>query len=163
KVDQIAAGRQDPAGLQQLEAGIASLRDVMGQVASGDALASLAHDVRTLAERIERGVPAAGGPDILDALDQRIGALADATEAVRRQATQAVQAPLVAQAAEGGPNGHAAVAQVAHLEELIHALGDRIEHLQASPVDSQWRDADHLEQLIHALGEKLEHLQAPPV
>jgi hypothetical protein len=73
KIDQIAAGRQDPAGLQQLEGAIASLRDVMGQVASSDALAALAEEVRGLADRIERGVPVAGGVDILDALDQRIG------------------------------------------------------------------------------------------
>src|SRR5262252_4291033 len=153
KIDQIAAGRQDPAGLQQLEAAVASLRDGMGRVASSDALAALAREVRGLAERIERGVPTASRPDILNALDQRIGAIADAIEDVRRHAAQAPQP------AQASPNGHAA-AQVAQLEQLIQSLGDKIEHLQAPPGDSQWR-GEQLEQLIRSLGDKIEHLQAP--
>ena len=107
-------------------------------------------------------MPATGGPDILDALDQRIGAIADAIEDVRRQATQAAQGPLVAQPAEAGPNGHAVAEKVAQLDQLIRSFGDKIERLQAPPVDSQWR-GDHLDELIRSLGDKIERLQMPPV
>jgi localization factor PodJL len=161
KVDQIATGRQDPAGLQQLEAGIASLRDVMGQVASSDALAALAHEVRGLAERFEHGVPVSNGAEIFDALDQRIGAIADAIEDVRRQAAQAPQAVHVLPSGEPVPGGYAAE-QAAQLDHLIRALGDKIEHLQAAPVESPAR-GEQLDQLIHLLADKVEHLQAAPV
>jgi localization factor PodJL len=184
KIDQIAAGRQDPAGLQQLEGAIASLRDVMGQVASSDALAALAQDVRGLADRIERGVPAAGGVDILDALDQRIGAIADAIEAVRRQAVQPApalddgHAAVVAEAAQQAVQQAAQqaarqaaqqaaqdaqeiqAAQVAQLDQLVRSLGDKIETLQIARSDALSRGEQlalgGLEDRIANLVEKLD-------
>ena len=151
KIDQIAVGRQDPAGLQQLEAAITSLRGVMGQVASGDALAALAEDVRGLADRIERGVPASGGADILNALDRRIGTIADAIEAVRMQGAQVVQ---VAQGPQGGR------AAAAELDQLIKSLNDKIEHLQSTRSDALSRGEQlalgGLENRIAKLVEKLD-------
>jgi localization factor PodJL len=145
KVDQIAAGRQDPAGLQQLEAAIASLRGVMGQVASGDALAALAHEVRGLADKIEHGVPASGGVDLMGALDQRIGMIADAIESVRAQGAQGMQ------------GGRAAASQ---LDQLVKSLNDKLEHMQSTRSDPFSRGEQlalgGLEDRIAKLVEKLD-------
>jgi localization factor PodJL len=145
KVDQIAAGRQDPAGLQQLEAAIASLRGVMGQVASGEALAALAHEVRGLADKIEHGVPASGGVDLMGALDQRIGMIADAIESVREQGAQGMQ------------GGRAAASQ---LDQLVKSLNDKLEHMQSTRSDPFSRGEQlalgGLEDRIAKLVEKLD-------
>jgi localization factor PodJL len=108
KIDSIAAG--NPAGLQQLEAAIASLRGIMGQVASGDALAALAREVRALGDKIDQGVPAPANPDIFKTLEMRIGTIADAIEAVRAQNAHGVT-----------PN----------LDHLVKSLNDKLERMQA--------------------------------
>jgi localization factor PodJL len=140
KIDMIAANRQDPAGLQQLEGAIASLRGVMGQVASGEALAALAQDVRGLADRIEHGVRASGGADMMSALDHRIGMIADAIESVRTQTGRPTVPP--------------------QLDALVRSLNEKLEHLQSARVDPLSRGEQlaigGLEDRIARLVEKLD-------
>ncbi|HEX4553655.1 MAG TPA: hypothetical protein VH249_06695, partial [Xanthobacteraceae bacterium] len=108
KIDSIAA--RDPAGLEQLEAAIASLRGIVGQVASGDALAALAREVRALGDKIDHGVPASGSPDVFKTLEMRIATIADAIEAVRTQNTRDVPPDL---------------------DHLVKSLNDKLERMQA--------------------------------
>ena len=90
KIDQMAAGAQDPAAMHQLEAAIAGLRGVVSRVASDDSLAALTAEVRTLSEKVSGRISgAASGNEILNSLQQRIGTIADAIESVRMSAANA--------------------------------------------------------------------------
>src|SRR5262249_27774853 len=144
KIDVVAAGRQDPVALEHLEGAIASLRGVVGQVASSEALAELAMEVRRLADKIERSAPVAGSADLLSTLDQRIGSIADAIEAVRLQ------------------NGRSTSPQ---FDALVQSLNDKLERIQversqALPIESASRGEQlalaGLEDRIARLVEKLD-------
>jgi len=137
KIDMIAAGQQDSAGLQHLEEAIASLRGIAGHVASSDALGAVAREVRALADKFERGIPPAGGSDILTTLEQRIAAIADAIESVRRDAAHPVSA---------------------NLDQLIKSLNDKLEHLELS--GSSQLALGGLEDRIAKLVEKLDASEA---
>ena len=110
KIDSIAAGRRIRPACSSSRPRSASLRGIVGQVASGDALAALAREVRALGDKIEQGVPASASPDILKTLEMRIGTIADAIEAVRAQNTRDVS-----------PN----------LDHLVKSLNDKLERMQA--------------------------------
>ena len=138
KIDTIAAGQQDPMGLRGVEDAIASLRGMVGHVASNDALAALAQDVRTLADRIEGGgIPVGHHPDILMTLEQRLGHISEAIEAVR---------------AEGGRPVSS------NFDHLIHSLNDKLERIQLSRGDNVALGG--LEDRIIKLVEKLDASEA---
>ena len=59
------------------------MRGIVTQVASNDALANLAAEMRALSTKVDQ-VAAAGGSEMFAALEQRIGTLADALEARNR-------------------------------------------------------------------------------
>ncbi|MFZ3351638.1 MAG: hypothetical protein WA268_12295 [Xanthobacteraceae bacterium] len=77
KVDMILA-KDDPSALQQLEAAIGGLRGVVSHVASNDALARLAEEVRTLAGQVDVIANTAATGHAVSALEQRIDTLAAA-------------------------------------------------------------------------------------
>jgi localization factor PodJL len=131
KVDALAQNSQDPAALHQLESAIVGLRGVVSQVASNDALASLSDEVHALAGKVERASPPRDD-GVLNALEERIGALADAL-AARNQ---------------GGPS-------VPHeLEAVIAGLVDKIERVQLTRSDHT--ALGQLEDRIAKLVEKLD-------
>src|SRR5262249_46042174 len=74
KIDLLASSGPDVSALQHVETSIAELHRITERVASGDALAKLAGEVRTLAERMDR-FQAADGRDALSSLERRIDAL----------------------------------------------------------------------------------------
>ncbi|HLN09896.1 MAG TPA: hypothetical protein VK281_13205, partial [Xanthobacteraceae bacterium] len=82
KIDALAAGGLDPAILEHLEQAIDELRGIAGHVASGDAIAQLAGDVRLIGQKLDRIVGASpdGGHD-MEVLAQRVDALAASLEA----------------------------------------------------------------------------------
>jgi localization factor PodJL len=131
KVDALAQNSQDPAALQQLESAIVALRGIVSQVASNDALASLSDEVHALAGKVERASPPRDD-GVLNALEERIGALADAL-AARNQGGQSV------------PHD---------LEAVIAGLVDKIERVQLTRTDHT--TLGQLEDRIAKLVEKLD-------
>jgi localization factor PodJL len=100
KIDTLVASSQDPAALQQLEAAIALLRNMVSHVASNDALTALADEVRSLAAKVDR-VANSNGPagNAFAALEQRITMLA---EALREHNATGHAAPLGLESAIAG-------------------------------------------------------------
>jgi localization factor PodJL len=80
KLDLIIA-REDPAALRQLETAIGALRGVVSHVASNDALAKVAEDVRNLAAKIDSLAKGAASGQAVAALGNRIDTLTDAINA----------------------------------------------------------------------------------
>jgi localization factor PodJL len=80
KLDLIIA-REDPAALRQLETAIGALRGVVSHVASNDALAKVAEDVRNLAAKIDSLAKGAASGQAVSALGNRIDTLTDAINA----------------------------------------------------------------------------------
>jgi len=80
KLDLIIA-REDPAALRQLETAIGTLRGVVSHVASNDALAKVAEDVRNLAAKIDSLAKGAASGQAVSALGNRIDTLTDAINA----------------------------------------------------------------------------------
>jgi localization factor PodJL len=80
KVDLIIA-REDPAALRQLETAIGALRGVVSHVASNDALAKVAEDVRNLAAKIDSLAKGVASGQAVSALGNRIDTLTDAINA----------------------------------------------------------------------------------
>jgi localization factor PodJL len=80
KLDLIIA-REDPAALRQLETAIGALRGVVSHVASNDALAKVAEDVRSLAAKIDTFAKGAASGQAVSALGNRIDTLTDAINA----------------------------------------------------------------------------------
>ncbi|HEU5273652.1 MAG TPA: hypothetical protein VFU97_08330 [Xanthobacteraceae bacterium] len=138
KIDVLAGARQDPAGLEQLETATATLRTLVGQVATSDALAALTQEVRALADRIERSA-FSGGADALAALERRIGTIAEAIEAVRDQS---------------GRNSPPQLAQ------LMSALEEKLSRLEATPAPPAQDDQEVLGGLEDRIGLLVEKLEA---
>jgi localization factor PodJL len=80
KLDLIIA-REDPAALRQLETAIGALRGIVAHVASNDALAKVAEDVRGLAAKIDSLAKGAASSQAVSALGNRIDTLTDAINA----------------------------------------------------------------------------------
>jgi localization factor PodJL len=112
KVDSIIA-RDDPAALKQLQSAIDALHGVVSHVASNDALASLAQDVRELAAKIDNIAATAASETAFSALEQRIDGLAEA---------------ISASTAAGHPEPR-------ELERLLAGLIDKLEGMQLVRAD----------------------------
>ncbi len=131
KID-LVVSKDDAGALQQLEAAIDSLRGIVSHVASNDALAKVAEDVRALSAKVDS--LAASGPSAptLTALENRIDILASALNA----------------SAEAG---HAVPRE---LEKLLSSLIEKLERAQLTPTDQT--ALAHLEDRIAALVKKLD-------
>jgi localization factor PodJL len=139
RLDQlIAEGRFSKTDIEQrvnaVDRAIAdTLRDdIVFHVASKDALAGLSDEVRALAGKVDRAAANSGSDSALNALGERIAALADAL-AARNQVGQSV------------PN---------ELEAVIKGLVDKIERVQLTRGDHA--ALGHLEDRIAKLVEKLD-------
>jgi localization factor PodJL len=120
-----------------LETAIAELRNVSARVASGDAVAALASDVRTIGAKLDRVAPAAA-PDHegMDHLVRRIDALAVALEG---------------RPAAGEPAGGA------QIETQLKRLTDKLETVEAA---AERRGFEQLEGQIAQLTRKLDATDA---
>jgi localization factor PodJL len=150
----------DAATLDHLDSAIAELRNVSHRVASGDQLAALASDVRTLGAKLDRVAPSAAPPDGMDDLLRRMDALAvaleshpspsqaaagDQIEAQLRRLTDKLDTvevaadqrgfkQLQAQLAQLTQKLDAADARLGHLDTIEHAVADLVEQLQDARV-----------------------------
>jgi localization factor PodJL len=131
KIDLIVAQR-NPESFAQLENAITTLRGMASNIASNEAIDSLAAQVQALSEKIDHIALAGAGDDTLNSIGQRIAMLSDAlTE--RAQYDTAVPP---------------------RIEALVESLADKIERIENS------RDNNvalgHLEDRIVSLVERLD-------
>src|SRR5205807_1834141 len=150
----------EPKPQPSLDAVQAELRNVSTRVASGDQLAALATDVRTLGIKLDRVAPTAAPPDGMDDLLRRMDALAVALEShprpgeaaeggqievqlrrltdkldtVEAAADQRGFQQLEAQLARLTQKLDAADARLGHLDTIEHAVADLVEQLQDARV-----------------------------
>jgi localization factor PodJL len=134
--DHIATTGPDGESLGHLETAIAELRNVSARVASGDALAAVATDVRTIGAKLDRVAAPASDPDGMDHLLRRIDALAVALEA--------------RPAANEPPEG-------TEIEAQLKRLTDKLEMVETA---AERRGFDQLEGQIAQLARKLDATDA---
>jgi localization factor PodJL len=128
---------QDAATLDHLDSAIAELRNVSTRVASGDQLAALASDVRTLGAKLDRVAPsAAPPPEGMENLIRRMDALAVALESH----------PRPSEAAEGG-----------QIETQLRRLTDKLDTVEAA---ADQRGFQQLETQLARLTQKLDAADA---
>jgi localization factor PodJL len=146
----------DAATLDHLDSAIAELRNVSARVASGDQLAALASDVRTLGAKLDRVAPSAAPPDGMDDLLRRMDTLAVALESH----------PVPREAAEGG-----------QIEAQLRRLTDKLDTVEAAADERGFKQLEahlaqltqkldaadarlgHLDTIEHAVAELVEQLQ----
>jgi len=158
-----ARSEPDAATLDHLDTAIAELRNVSNRVASGDQLAALASDVRTLGAKLDRVAPSAGPPpDGMNDLLRRMDALAVALEShphpseaveggqievqlrrltdkldtVEAAADQRGFKQLEVQLAQLTQKLDSADARLGHLDTIEHAVADLVEQLQDARVNA---------------------------
>jgi len=169
KVDQISSAGMDPLTLQQLDAATNSLRSIVTQVASGDALAALVNEVRELGEKIDRNLPSVSAVapasldhDLLLALEREVSGIAATINAKADQVPAPAIEPLIDSIVHKLDrfdllaNDETMFAPIkAHISEL----GDKIDRLQPPQADPA--AFAPLETQLGHLTEKIEHLQSP--
>jgi localization factor PodJL len=131
KVDAIGA-KGDPAALQQLEAAMDVLRGMIARVASDEALAKVADDVRALSAKVDHAAAGGISQPTLAALENRIDILASALNA-SAEAGQSVPRELekllsgLLEKQESVQLTHTDRAALGHLEDRIAGLVRRLD------------------------------------
>jgi localization factor PodJL len=163
KIDTLASSGADATAVQHLETAIAELRALSGRVASGEALAVLACEVRTLAERMDRFV-ASAGKSAVSSLERRLEALSQSINARTAEAGRAVSAriepllnALAAQLERLDPGGNDQVA-LDHIEGEIARLADKI-----NASDARVGNIDSIERALADLFLQIEETRANAV
>ncbi|MEH6951796.1 hypothetical protein V4R08_10695 [Nitrobacter sp. NHB1] len=134
KIDTIVRSSGDSGMMQQLENAIGALRGIVSNVASNDALAQLSDDLTMLSSKVDQLSRSEGNSDSFSALEQRVVAALTATLENRERP------------ASGGSSGQ--------LEDAVRALSERLDRLPAGHDSSS--ALAHLEQRISLLLERLE-------
>jgi localization factor PodJL len=159
KIDLLVRANPDSNIVQQLEDAIAALRNIAANVASNDAIVHMGDHIRALGEKVDH-LSQSGGHDMLAALEQRIALLTAAME------DRPVQAPTDPSNIEGAIRalseridrlsvGNDSSGAVAHVEQRIAYLLERIEGSQSSP--------QGLGRIEGALTDILRHLESERV
>lgn len=169
KVDQINAAGVDPLTLRQLDAATNSLRSIVTQVASGDALAAMVNEVRALGEKIDRSLPgvseAASGSldhDLLLALEREVSGIAATLNAKADQVPTPAIEPLIESIVHKLDRFDLFADEetaFAPIKAQINELGDKIDRLQPPSADPA--AFAPLEAQLGQLAEKIDHLQPP--
>jgi localization factor PodJL len=133
KIDTIVRSSGDSGLMQQLENAIGALRGIVSSVASNDALARLSDDLTLLSSKVDQLGRAEGRGDSFAALEQRVAELTATLESRERPA------------ASGSSE---------QLEDAVRALSDRLDRLPAGHDSSS--ALAHLEQRVSLLLERLE-------
>jgi len=166
KIDQMAAGPQDPRSFEKMEAAIAGLRGIVSNVATGDSLAALTAEVRTLSDRVTAGFADTGGAEVLRNLEQRISTIADAIETVRVSTANTSSSALetaVQSLAEKIDRLQAVPEPISagpDIGAMIGSLGDKIDRLQSAPEQPNPAGPD-LNAFMEALGARIDRIQPP--
>jgi localization factor PodJL len=154
KIDAIVA-KEDPAALQQLETAIGALRGIVSHVASNDALAKVAEDVRALSAKVDSLAATSPASPTLSALENRIDILASALSA-STEAGHAVPRELekllsgLIEKLEWVQLTHTDHAALAHLEDRIATLVQRFDASDAR--------LNHLEAIERGIADLLVHI-----
>jgi localization factor PodJL len=132
KIDAIVKGSGD-RGTMQIENAIDALRGLVSNVASNDALARLSDELNILSSKVDQlGRPESHG-DSLSALEQRVAALTETLEnhespasgSSSEQLEEAVRA--LSERLDRLPAGHDSFSALAHLEQRVSLLLERLE------------------------------------
>jgi len=157
-VEQPALARSGPdaATLDHLDTAIAELRNVSNRVASGDQLAALASDVRTLGAKLDRVAPSAAPADGMDDLIHRMDTLAAALEGHPKPSEAAETGQIEAQLQRLSDKLDTAetAADQRGFEQLEAQLARLTQKLDAA--DAR---LDHLGTIEHAVADLVEQLQ----
>jgi localization factor PodJL len=158
KLDLILRANDDPSTVHQLEGAIAALRSIVSNVASNDALARLSDDVQMLSSKVDQIARSGGNGDAFAALEQRIAALSSSIETRERPAagnTEYIENALQAlsERIDRMPVGNDNASAIAHLEQRVSYLLERIEHSTES------RGDNNLGRVEDALQDILRHLE----
>ncbi|EJW12310.1 hypothetical protein A33M_2220 [Rhodovulum sp. PH10] len=150
KIDQVSTEGFDPTVVQQLEEAVGTLRGIVAQVASGDVLAALVQEVRGLAEKVERHVPAGEPvePAVLANLERQISGIAE---------TLARGAPV----AEGPPMAvpmPAPLPEPRPIEPLMASLVEKLERFDLMAPRDDEAVFRPLEARLTDLGDKIEKI-----
>ena len=139
KIDTIVRSSGDSGMVQQLENAIGALRGIVSNVASNDALVRLNDDLIMLSSKVDQLGRSDSQGDSFAALEQRVAALTATLETRERPAA--------------GGNSE-------QLEDAVRALSDRLDRLLAGHDASS--ALAHLEQRVSLLLERLETAGGPP-
>lgn len=161
KIDQVSAEGLDPTVLHQLQGAVDTLRGIVAQVASGDALAALVAEVRALSDKIEREpapppVPAVPSSDVFANLERQISSIAETLAA--QSAAQAAMSAAAPVSGEATAPAAPAVALPPTLEPLMASLAERLQKFDL--MADERPSLGPIEAQISRLDDKLDRFQA---
>ncbi|MGN6411620.1 MAG: hypothetical protein ACTHK9_09240 [Nitrobacter sp.] len=156
KIDTIVRDSGDSGVVQQLENAIVALRGIVSNVASNDALARLSDDLTMLSSKVDQLGRSDGRGDSFSALEQRVAALTEALENRERPASgsseqleEAVRA--LSDRLDRLPAGHDSSSALAHLEQRVSLLLERLETASPHPGTDLGRVEEGLQDILHHL------------
>ncbi|WP_438276502.1 hypothetical protein, partial [Nitrobacter sp.] len=156
KIDTIVRDSGDSGVVQQLENAIVALRGIVSNVASNDALARLSDDLTMLSSKVDQLGRSEGHGDSFSALEQRVAALTEALENRERPASgsseqleEAVRA--LSDRLDRLPAGHDSSSALAHLEQRVSLLLERLETASGHSGTNLGRVEEGLQDILHHL------------
>jgi localization factor PodJL len=157
KVDTIVRSSGDSGTVQQLESAIGALRGIVSNVASNDALARLSDDLNMLSSKVDQLGRLDGRGDSFAALEQRIAALTTTLETREppsvagnsEQLEGAVRA--LSDRLDQLPVGHDSSSALAHLEQRVSLLLERLETTSGHGAGNLGRVEEGLQDILRHL------------
>jgi localization factor PodJL len=157
KVDTIVRSSGDSGTVQQLESAIGALRGIVSNVASNDALARLSDDLNMLSSKVDQLGRLDGRGDSFAALEQRIAALTTTLETREplpaagnsEQLEGAVRA--LSERLDQLPVGHDSSSALAHLEQRVSLLLERLETTSGHGAGNLGRVEEGLQDILRHL------------
>lgn len=157
KIDTIVRGSDDSGMMQQLENAIGALRGIVSNVASNDALVRLSDELNMLSSKVDQlGRPESHG-DSFSALEQHVAALTKTLEnrespalgSSSEQLEEAVRA--LSERLDRLPAGHDSSSALAHLEQRVSLLLERLETAGEHSGPNLGRVEEGLQDILHYL------------
>lgn len=157
KIDTIVRSSGDSGTVQQLESAIGALRGIVSNVASNDTLARLSDDLNMLSSKVDQLGHLNGHGDSFAALEQRIAALTTTLETRERpsaggnseQLEGAVRA--LSDRLDQLPVGHDSSSALAHLEQRVSLLLERLETASSHGAGNLGRVEEGLQDILRHL------------
>jgi localization factor PodJL len=156
KIDTIVRSSGDNGTIQQLENAIGALRGIVSNVASNDALARLSDDLNMLSSKVDQLGRPDGQGDSFSALEQRVATLTATLENRERPASgsseqleDAVRA--LSDRLDRLPAGHDSSSALAHLEQRVSLLLERLETASGHSGTNLGRVEEGLQDILHHL------------
>ncbi|GEC15770.1 tetratricopeptide repeat protein [Nitrobacter winogradskyi] len=157
KIDSIVRGSGDSSMMQQLESAIGALRGIVSNVASNDALERLGNDLNMLSSKVDQLGRPAGDGDFYAALEQRMAALTQTLEnrespasgSSFEQLEETVRA--LSERLDRLPAGHDSSSALAHLEQRVSMLLERLETAGEPSGSHLGRVEEGLQDILHCL------------